>query len=70
MYLIPIDVDAVYRMTNRTPMSFGKKLDRILMVPTGSTFAPYNAQATVHFRTSFFALYLPVTVNGRVSDIW
>ena len=33
-------------------------------------FAPYNAQATLHFYSAFWALYLPVTVAGRVSDIW
>ena len=31
---------------------------------------PYNAQATLHFYDAFWALYLPVTVAGRVSDIW
>ncbi len=38
-------------------------------MPLG-TFAPYNAQATLHFYDAFWALYLPVTVAGRVSDIW
>ena len=32
--------------------------------------APYNAQATLHFYEAFWALYLPITVPGRVSDIW
>ena len=31
---------------------------------------PYNAQATLFFYQAFWALYLPVTVAGRVSDIW
>ena len=45
------------------------KVDGILKVP--STMAtPYNAQATLHFYDAFWALYLPVTVHGRVSDIW
>ena len=34
------------------------------------TFSPYNAQATLHFPIGFWALYLPVSVHGRVSDIW
>merc|ERR1719449_503298 len=38
--------------------------------PKSDVFAPYNAQATVHLYDAFWALLLPVTVNGRVSDIW
>ena len=41
----------------------------IIKVPR-YTFSPYNAQATLHFPIGFWALYLPVTVHGRVSDIW
>merc|ERR1712061_490045 len=33
-------------------------------------FIPYNAQATVHLQEAFWGLLLPVTVHGRVSDIW
>lgn len=33
-------------------------------------FAPYNAQATLHMYDAFWALYLPISVHGRVSDIW
>ena len=31
---------------------------------------PYNAQATIFFESGFWSLYLPITVVGRVSDIW
>ena len=31
---------------------------------------PYNTQATLIFPSGFWSLYLPVTVAGRVSDIW
>lgn len=34
------------------------------------SFTPYNAQATVHLYDAFWGLLLPVTVHGRVSDIW
>ena len=34
------------------------------------TFAPYNAQATILTHQAFWALFLPFTVPGRVSDIW
>ena len=30
----------------------------------------YNAQATLHMQATLWALMLPVTVHGRVSDIW
>lgn len=30
----------------------------------------YNAQATLHFYSALWSLMLPVTVHGRVSDIW
>ena len=31
---------------------------------------PYNAQATIFFESGFWSLYLPITVGGRVTDIW
>lgn len=46
-----------------------KKGPDTLALPPG-IFAPYNAQATVHQYDSFWGLLLPVTVHGRVSDIW
>ena len=64
------DVDAIFRFTQQIPFWFKRaKETRHLMVPTG-VMTPYNAQATLHFSSSFFGLFLPVTVNGRVSDIW
>ena len=41
----------------------------IHQIPT-QVLSPYNAQATLHFYDAFWALYLPITVPGRVSDIW
>lgn len=41
----------------------------ILRIPRHIS-TPYNAQATLHFYRAFWALYLPVSVPGRVSDIW
>jgi len=40
-----------------------------LLAPSHA-YVPYNAQATVHMQRAMFALYLPFTVSGRVSDIW
>lgn len=31
---------------------------------------PFNAQATLFRRAAFWSLYLPISVHGRVSDIW
>ena len=39
------------------------------MVPS-HVYAPYNAQATIHTYQALWALLLPFTVPGRVSDIW
>ena len=61
------DIDAIHRITKPLPMNFQGN-DSVL-VPKHS-FAPYNAQATVHTKLAFWALLLPSTVAGRVSDIW
>ena len=64
------DVDAIYRLTMPIPFFFNRpKENKHLMIPKGS-LTPYNAQATLHFRAGFFGLFLPITVAGRVSDIW
>lgn len=41
--------------------------------PRGSSsvmYSPYNAQTTLFLPQTFWSLLLPVTVHGRVSDIW
>jgi STELLO glycosyltransferases len=64
------DVDAMYRLTRPLPFSFSKDIaPHAIAVPQG-VFAPYNAQAQVSIRAALWALYLPVTVPGRVSDIF
>ena len=64
------DVDAIYRITMPIPFSFRRSSNtRPLLVPRG-VLTPYNAQATLHFQVGFWALLLPITVHGRVSDIW
>ena len=62
------DVDGIYRLTQRLPLSFADKR-RLSVLPIG-TLAPYNAQATLVARDAFWALLLPASVHGRVSDIW
>ena len=64
------DVDAIFRLTMPIPFFF-KRLEETkhLMIPRGC-LTPYNAQATLHFSAGFFGLFLPITVSGRVTDIW
>jgi hypothetical protein len=61
------DIDAVHRLTKPLPMYFQSQ--RSIAV-SSQTFVPYNAQATIHTRNAFWAMLLPTTVPGRVSDIW
>jgi len=62
------DVDAIYRMTRRLPVEFERQ-GVVMAVPPG-VFAPMNAQAALYSREAFWGMLLPVTVHGRVSDIW
>lgn len=62
------DMDAIFRLTMPIPFDFPTGA-RPLVVPDGA-YAPYNAQATLHLYSSLWSLLLPVTVHGRVSDIW
>ncbi len=62
------DVDAIYRLSRPLPVYFEKA--KTLLLPPRGTFIPWNAQAVLMKKPSFFGLLLPVTVTGRVSDIW
>ena len=65
------DVDAIYRLTQPLPVDFGaKKGHHTCISISRGTLVPYNSQATLHHSSSFWGLLLPVTVHGRVSDIW
>lgn len=63
------DVDAIYRLTQPLPFSFESASTAALAFPPG-LFVPFNAQATLVQPQAFWSLLLPVTVHGRVSDIW
>ena len=62
------DVDAIFRMTRKLPITFQVE-DKICAVPAG-TYSPWNSQAVLVRDIAFWGLLLPVTVTGRVSDIW
>lgn len=65
------DVDAIYRLTNIIPFSFtAKKETHSTLVMPKTVYAPFNAQATLWLSPAFKYMALPVSVNGRVSDIW
>lgn len=62
------DVDAIYRMTRPLPIDFANR-DTILVSNRG-TFTPWNAQAVLINSPAFWGMLLPISVTGRVSDIW
>eukprot|EP00624_Nannochloropsis_granulata_P006837 evm.model.NODE_522_length_4510_cov_124.460754.1 len=65
------DVDAIYRLTRFSPtFEFDSMGDTEGVFGPDNVFAPYNAQATLHEYDAFWAMLLPVSVHGRVSDIW
>merc|ERR1712126_189026 len=58
----------IYRLTRQLPLNFDTDGDGASLEE--GTFVPYNAQATIHSKEAFFGLILPISVHGRVSDIW
>jgi hypothetical protein len=74
------DVDAIYRLIQPLPLDFPLRGFTPLMLPEKTTsgngntvtrvYTPYNAQTTLHLYSALWTLLLPVTVHGRVSDIW
>ena len=70
------DIDAIHRLT-RAPLTFSFAAPAAeasttfsgLLGAGGATFAPYNAQATLHTEAALWGMLLPVSVHGRVSDI-
>jgi len=59
------DMDAIWRLTRKLPLYF--KTNKRVVLPLG-TYSSYNAQATLHY--ALWGTLLPVSVHGRVSDIW
>ncbi len=60
------DVDAIYRLTNNTPIYFKKRPPLVLEKGTPS---PFNSQNTFFSKEFFPLLYLPVFVTFRFTDI-
>lgn len=60
------DVDAIMRLTH-APFALDMRAMPVATAGSGA-YMPYNAQATLV--GALWSLYLPVSVPGRVSDIW
>tara|TARA_B110000305_G_C19458059_1_gene652266 strand:+ start:428 stop:1663 length:1236 start_codon:yes stop_codon:yes gene_type:complete len=63
------DVDAIFRFTREVPFNFNLNRTSAFLVPIDK-FCPFNAQATLWYKQAFKYMILPITVHGRVSDIW
>jgi hypothetical protein len=63
------DLDAVFRLSQKIPKKSATKSEKCVIIPSKG-YTPFNAQATYFDSRSFFGLLLPMTVHGRVSDIW
>ena len=63
------DIDALHRLSKPLPMTFPLENAKSVLVPLHA-YAPYNAEATIHTMNAMWAMLLPGTVPGRVSDIW
>jgi hypothetical protein len=64
------DVDGIFRLTQKLPFYFSAPDKQAsLLIPSG-TYVPTNAQATLHTHNALWGALLPITVHGRVSDIW
>lgn len=60
------DVDAIYRLTDNTPIFFDNKDYYVL---DSGTACPFNSQNTIFSKQAFPLLYLPAFVTFRFTDI-
>ena len=64
------DVDAIYRLTQPLPFDFAVDEQTLMTMVPPQSLSPFNAQATLFTRDALWMLPLPISVHGRVSDIW
>lgn len=62
------DVDGIYRLTKPIPFSFISRNTTYAL--HSNQYSPFNAQATLWTQKAFWAMLMPVSVHGRVTDIW
>lgn len=65
-----LDYDAIFRLTRKFKFWLNLRGENQLLIIPKTTFVPYNGQSILQLYPGFWSLYLPFTVNGRVSDIW
>lgn len=61
------DVDAVFRLTRRLPVSFRAASPVFL---GDGAWCPFNSQNTTWLREIAALMYLPITCSFRMTDIW
>lgn len=61
------DFDAIYRLTNGKEITFKKGT---IFSLAKHTYAPINSQNTFWQKEAFLFMYLPCTVNSRLTDIY
>lgn len=61
------DVDAIFRMTQKLPITFAKSNNYYL---EKGVWCPFNSQNTTWFSEAFPLLYLPSFCSFRMTDIW
>ncbi|MBK7856145.1 MAG: DUF288 domain-containing protein [Bacteroidetes bacterium] len=64
---IDADVDALFRLSNKSEIKFTKGTEIAL---GKNTWSPFNSQNTVWHKIAFPLLYLPATCSSRLTDIW
>lgn len=64
------DADELYSGIMPFPFYFCKPDFQLPLVVPKQTFTPYNKQASLHFQVALWALYLPMSVEIEISDVW
>ena len=63
------DADTLYQTIMPFPFHFEQREMKPVMVPPFS-ITPYNERATLHFEVGFWALFLPTSIERKLSDVW
>ena len=66
------DNDSIFRLSRfqSTQFHFDRSPSSLPLLIPSTVYSPFNAQATTHLYNAFWGLYLPLSVAGRVTDIW
>ena len=62
------DVDAIYRLTNKLPINFFKKINSVSL--GNGSICPFNSQNTTWIKPAYPLMYLPSYCSFRMTDIW